>query len=246
MKQLLIINNKGGCGKTTIATNLAGFYAASGTPTALLDYDPQGSSNRWLELRPENAVPIHQVFAAKRLTGAVTRSFAHRIPPDTKRVVIDTPASMKRLEMLEMLRKASTILVPMLPSAIDRHVTLEFLSELLTLCRQSGCNAPVGVIANRVRTNTRAYRQLMQSIEEINLPLVASLRDTQNYIHSSEAGLSIAELNSRTVEVDRQQWWSLFQWLEADRIEARSLTLEDRQRELESVMVKREFVFQPS
>ena len=219
MKQLLIMNNKGGCGKTTIATNLAGFYAASGTATALLDYDPQGSSNRWLEQRPESAPPIHQVFAAKRLNGAVTRSFAHRIPPQTQRVVIDTPASMKRLEMLEMIRKASTILVPMLPSAIDRHVTLEFLDELLTLCRQSGCSVPIGIIANRVRTNTRAYRQLIQNLEQINLPLVASLRDTQNYVRSSEQGLAVAELNCRSIETDRQQWWSLIQWLETDRFE---------------------------
>ncbi|MEJ2422988.1 MAG: ParA family protein [Candidatus Thiodiazotropha sp.] len=142
MKRLLILNSKGGCGKTTIATNLAGYYAASGTPTALLDYDPQGSSKRWLEQRSEKLSNIHGVFAAKSVQGAVTRSFAQRVPGETRRIVVDTPASMKRMDMMEMLRSASAVIVPVLPSAIDRHVTVDFLRELTTLCRQMGIKIP--------------------------------------------------------------------------------------------------------
>ncbi|MEN8167015.1 MAG: ParA family protein [Pseudomonadota bacterium] len=219
MKQLLIINNKGGCGKTTIATNLAGFYAASGTPTALLDYDPQGSSNRWLELRPDSVASIHGVFAGKPVQGGMTRTFAQRVPAETKRVILDTPASMKRLEMMTILRKASAVVVPVLPSAIDQHVTLDFLDELMTLCRQSAFNIPIGIAANRVRSNTRAYRQLIENLKGIAIPLVASFRDSQNYVRASEEGCSIAELNTRSITADRQQWWSLINWLETGQLD---------------------------
>ena len=215
MKRLLILNSKGGCGKTTIATNLAGYYAASGTSTALLDYDPQGSSQRWLALRPGELSNIHGVFAAKPTQGAVTRSFAQRVPGETERIVVDTPASMKRLEMMEMLRSASAVIVPVLPSAIDRHVTLDFLEELTTLCRQMGINIPVGIVANRVRLNTRAFKQLQETLEKLDVPLVAFLRDTQNYVYAAETGCAIVELKAASsMKKDRQQWLALINWLE--------------------------------
>ena len=214
MKRIVIINNKGGCGKTTIATNLAGFYASSGTASTLLDYDPQGSSNRWLELRPESLTSIHGIFASSPVPSGMTRSFAHRIPPGSKRLVVDTPASIKRLEMSDLLRKATAVVVPVLPSAIDRHVTLDFLEQLTTLCRQSSFKVPIGIVANRVRSNTRAYRQLIQDLDKIALPLVGVFRDTQNYVQAAEEGRSIAELDTRSIKVDRRQWWSLIHWLE--------------------------------
>ncbi|MGD8910519.1 MAG: ParA family protein, partial [Chromatiales bacterium] len=135
-KRILILNGKGGCGKTTIATNLAGYYASSGTPTALIDNDPQGSSTKWLDTRSQELSAIHGVYAGKPTPCGVTRAFTLRVPAETRREIIDTPASLKRLEMMDLLRKASAVIVPLLPSAIDRHVTLDFLSELTTLCRQ--------------------------------------------------------------------------------------------------------------
>ncbi|MCU7847908.1 MAG: ParA family protein [Candidatus Thiodiazotropha sp. (ex Lucinoma kastoroae)] len=218
MKRLLILNSKGGCGKTTIATNLAGHYASSGTSTALLDYDPQGSSQRWLELRPGKCSNIHGVFAGKPTQGGVTRSFALRVPGDTRRIVVDTPASMKRLEMMEMLRTASAVIVPVLPSAIDRHVTLDFLNELTTLCRQMAINLPIGIVANRVRINTRSFKMLKETLEDFNIPLVAFLRDSQNYVHAAETGYAIAELKQPTLKKDQQQWSMLINWLETGQL----------------------------
>jgi len=214
MKRIVIINNKGGCGKTTLATNLAGFYAASDMPTTLLDYDPQGSSNRWLELRPDDLSPIHRIFACEPIPAGMTRSFAQRVPPETKRLIVDTPASIKRLEMSDLLRKATAVVVPVLPSAIDRHVTLDFIEQLTTLCRQSSYHVPIGIVANRVRSNTRAYRQLIKDLDELAIPLVGVFRDTQNYVRAAEEGKSIAELESRSIQVDRHQWWSMIHWLE--------------------------------
>jgi chromosome partitioning protein len=214
MKRIVIINNKGGCGKTTIATNLAGFYAAAGTATTLLDYDPQGSSNRWLKLRPENLPAIHRIFACGPVPAGMTRSFAQRVPAETKRLIVDTPASIKRLEMSDLLRKATAVVVPVLPSAIDRHVSLDFIEQLTTLCRQSSFKVPIGIVANRVRSNTRAYRQLINDLDEIAIPLVGVFRDTQNYVRAAEEGMSIAELDSRSIQTDRRQWWSVIHWLE--------------------------------
>ncbi|MES9926867.1 MAG: hypothetical protein ABW158_02035, partial [Candidatus Thiodiazotropha sp. 6PDIVS] len=155
---------------------------------------------------------------AKPTQGAVTRSFAQRVPGETQRVVVDTPASMKRLDMMDMLRNASAVIVPVLPSAIDRHVTLDFLQELTTLCRQMGINIPVGIVANRVRLNTRAFKQLQETLALLDIPLVAFLRDTQNYVHAAENGCAIVELKTASMKKDRQQWLALIDWLESSHI----------------------------
>jgi chromosome partitioning protein len=218
MKRLLILNSKGGCGKTTIATNLAGYYASTGTPTALIDNDPQGSSTKWLDIRPQEMSAIHGVFAGKPTPGGVTRSFSLRVPAETQRVIIDTPASLKRLEMMDLLRKASAVIVPLLPSAIDQHVTLEFLNELTTLCRQMSLQLPMGIVANRVRLNTRSFKQLREIVEESEVPLVAYLRDTQSYVHAAEEGCSINELKARGHKQELLQWSALVYWLENGRI----------------------------
>jgi chromosome partitioning protein len=218
MKRLLILNSKGGCGKTTIATNLAGYYASSGTETALIDQDPQGSSRRWLELRPERLSNIHGVYAGKPTQAGVTRAFAMRVPGETQRIIIDTPASMKKMEMMELLRSASAIIVPLLPSAIDRHVTLDFLNQLVTLCRQMNIKVPMGIVANRVRMNTRSFKHLKDILENVDIPLVAYLRDTQGYVRAAEEGCSLVELKESVMKQERLQWTALIYWLETGKI----------------------------
>jgi chromosome partitioning protein len=216
MKRLLILNSKGGCGKTTIATNLAGYYASTGTPTALIDNDPQGSTKKWLDIRPQELSTIHGVFAGKPTPDGMTRTFALRVPIETQRVIIDTPASMKRLEMMDLLRKASAVIVPLIPSAIDRHVTLHFLRELTTLCRQMSIQLPMGIVANRVRLNTRSFRQLREILDESEIPLVAYLRDTQSYVCAAEEGCSVSELKSYVHKQELLQWAALVNWLESE------------------------------
>jgi chromosome partitioning protein len=218
MKRLLILNSKGGCGKTTIATNLAGFYAASGMSTTLFDYDPQGSSQRWLELRDDQLPDIHGVFAARTTQGSVTRTFALRVPQDTQRIIVDTPASMKRLEMMEMLRTATAIVVPVLPSGIDCHVTLDFLKQLNDLVRQMGHDLPIGIVANRVRLNSQAFKKLRETIDELEVPLVASLRESQDYVSAAESGCAIVDLKEPAFQKDDQQWSILINWLETGQL----------------------------
>jgi chromosome partitioning protein len=218
MKRLLILNSKGGCGKTTIATNLAGFYAASGMSTSLFDYDPQGSSQRWLDLRDEQLPDIHGVFAVKTTPDGVTRTFALRVPPDTKRIIVDTPASMKRLDMMDMLRSATAVVVPVLPSGIDCHVTLDFLKQLNELVRQMELDLPIGIVANRVRINSDAFQKLKESLEDFDAPLVAFLRESQNYVYAAESGCAIVDLKQPAFKKDDQQWSILINWLETGQL----------------------------
>ena len=215
LKKIVVINSKGGCGKTTLSTNLAGYYAANGYPTALYDYDPQDSAARWLQQRSGEMPRIHGVAAAHAPAQGVTRSFQMRLPPETQRLVLDTPASLKRMELIEILRNAAAIIVPILPSTIDSHVTVNFVQDLRTEIRLHAPAAPVAVVANRVRRNTRAFHALLQFLEARDMTPVTCLRDSQNYVHAAAAGVGIHELQSNLTRVDREHWQPLLDWLEA-------------------------------
>lgn len=213
MRRVVVINSKGGCGKTTIASSLAACYASSGRATALLDYDPQGSSMAWLEQRGADRAPIHGVRAAGG-GAAVTRTFRLSVPPETERVVVDTPASLKRMELVDLIRGAAAILIPVLPSGIDQHVTAAFVGELETAARQAAHGVPVGLVANRTRTGSRAHRNLLERLAALDLPVVATLRETQHYVRCTEQGIGIHELKGASAGVDRKQWQALLEWLE--------------------------------
>jgi len=224
MDKILIINSKGGCGKTTVATNLASLYAAKGVATALYDYDPQGSASRWLELRDKHQPTIHGVNAARADQVGVTRSFLMRVPPETSKIIIDTPASLKRMEHIELLRGVTAILIPLMPSVIDIFVARGFVADLLKMARSAAPNAPIGVIANRVRQNTHAYQNLQKVLTDLDLPLITWLRDTQHYLQAVEQGMGVHELSSKRALVDREHWNSIIDWLEEgseDRVTAR-------------------------
>jgi len=117
-----------------------------------------------------------------------------------------------------MLKSASAVIVPLLPSAIDRHVTLDFLNELLTLCRQMAIDIPMGIVANRVRLNTRSFRHLKDILDHVEIPLVAYLRDTQSYVHAAEEGCAVAELKDPAMKKEMLQWTALIYWLETGRL----------------------------
>ena len=214
LKKIVVINSKGGCGKTTLSTNLAGYYAANGYPTALYDYDPQDSAARWLQQRTGELPRIHGVAAAHAPAAGITRSFQMRLPPETQRLVLDTPASLKRMELIEILRNATAIIVPILPSTIDSHVTMNFIQDLQAEIRMHAPAAPIAVVANRVRRNTRAFHALLDFLGARDLTPVTCLRDSQNYVHASAAGVGIHELQSNHTRVDREHWQPLLDWLE--------------------------------
>jgi chromosome partitioning protein len=214
IRKIVVINSKGGCGKTTLSTNLASYYAVNGFPCALFDYDPQDSAIRWLNQRPANLARIHGVAAAHPPEGNLTRSFQLRVPPETQRLVLDTPASMKRMDLIEVLRDASAVIIPILPSFIDCRVSSAFIRDLRTEMRMHAPDAPLAIVANRVRRNTRAFHNLLEFLDEEGSPPVACLRDSQYYVQAAAEGLGVHEIKAGLTRDDRVQWESLINWLE--------------------------------
>jgi len=209
----MLLNPKGGCGKTTITTSLASYFASRKCSTAIIDHDAQGSSTRWLDVRPEAYPHIHGIPAYRNPKG-VTRSWHLRIPRETECAIVDTPAGLKGPELADLVRKADIILIPVLPSHIDFDAVRGLMDELNALRPVREGEARVGLIANRVRVNTRIYRELDGFARELGTRFITRLRDSQNYIRAAELGLGIYELKGANTRPDRQQWARLLAWLD--------------------------------
>lgn len=216
MRRIVVMNTKGGCGKTTIATNLASYYARLGHATALFDYDAQRSSSHWLSLRTGGAASIHGVTACEREKPGITRSWQLRVPPQTERVVVDTPAGIERTELFDHLRQVDAILIPVLPSPIDTSAAADFVRDLFLLGRLRRDRIQVGIIPNRVRTNTRAFQALERFLASLNIPVVAQLRDIQAYVRATDQGQAVHELPDSGAARERRHWHSIYRWLERD------------------------------
>ena len=216
MQRIIVLNPKGGSGKTTIATNLAAYYAFTGRHPALMDLDPQGSSTRWLKKRPVEAPPIHGIAAFER-SSAVTRSWQLRVPAECDTVIIDTPAALDAQRLPEITRGADAVLVPVMPSDIDIHAAAKCIADLLLVAKIRRSEGRLGILANRVRSNTLISQALMRFLTSLDIPLVATLRDTQNYVRSSQAGIGIHEMPTWQVQKDLEDWDRLEDWLSARR-----------------------------
>jgi len=216
VRRIAVLNCKGGCGKTMLATNLASHYVARGLQTALLDYDPQGSAVRWLSLRDRRCAPIHGIDGSRSSRG-VTRTWHMRLPQETERVVIDTPAGVRGHELCDLVRHSELIVIPVLPSDADIHSSTNFIAELLLDAKVRSSNARVAVVANRVRENTRMFKALERFLNRLEFPFVAAFRDTQSYVQASQSGIGINEIQPQyRLQHELRQWTTLVDWLESD------------------------------
>src|SRR5437868_4201438 len=188
----LVINPKGGSGKTTVATNLASYFAAQ-VPTALMDYDAQGSSLNWLKQRQMHLPRIHGGNAAPARPGRL-RSMDMRVPEETRQLVIDAPAGASGLLLQEMLSRTNCILIPVAPSSIDIHATANFIRDLLLAGRIRANNIRLAVIANRVRKSMPVYQPLERFLNSLNLPLVARLGDSDVFLSAAESGIGVFDM----------------------------------------------------
>ena len=213
LRKIVVLNPKGGSGKSTLATNIAGFIAISGHPVALMDYDPQGSTMRWLQNRSSRSPPVHGIAAFEN-DNSMTRSWQVRIPDGIRYVVIDTPAALPLHDLSEFTRGTHAILVPVLPSDVDIHAASRLVANMLIVAKVSRRMGRLGVVANRVRENTLGYRKLMRFLERLSIPLIGELRDSQNYVHAANYGLSIAEMPRSRVPKDLESWTPIIGWLE--------------------------------
>jgi chromosome partitioning protein len=206
MLKILVASSKGGCGKTTIATNLAANFAQSGKNTVLVDADRQGSSMRWAEKRAGLAAPVLPLSALKA-------GWQDRIPADAERVVIDAPAGIRSSEMGELLHDVSAILIPVLPSRIDLEASSNFIHEVGNLPRVKRGTLAVGLVANRLKPWTTASQTAIDEIKALPFPLVAQLRDTQGYVLMAGLGKSVFDYQSEMIRSHQEDWEKLLRWL---------------------------------
>ena len=210
MSTTLVINSKGGSGKTTVATNLASYFAANRIPAAIMDYDPQGSCLDWLRLRASFARKIHGANAAPQKTGL--RSLGMHVPADTRQLIIDAPAGASGLLLQEMLARADCVVVPVQPSAIDIHATANFIRDLLLNGRLRARKIRLGVVANRVRRSTPVYQPLERFLNSLGLPFLARLADSEVFVEAAETGLGIFEMGGAAT-AEREQFMPIVEWV---------------------------------
>jgi chromosome partitioning protein len=212
MQRIVVLNPKGGSGKTTIAINLASFYALQGERPTLMDFDPQASAARWVRKRQASQAPIHLINAFE-IDSRVTRAFQLRVPDATGRVIVDTPAGIEATEMPELTANADKILVPVLPSDIDIHACARCITSLLLVAKVRRSDCRLAIIANRVRRNTRMYQSLTRFLGTLDIPIIATIRDSQNYVRGAELGLGLHEMKHYQVSEDLPAWEPLLAWL---------------------------------
>ncbi|MFW5330813.1 AAA family ATPase [Hydrogenophaga sp. ZJX-1] len=203
MPVVVVANPKGGVGKSTLSTNVAGYFASQGHSVMLGDADRQQSSALWLKLRPEAARPI--------ATWNISHDLIARPPRDTSHVVLDTPAGLHGWRFKDVLKLADKVLVPLQPSIFDIYATRAFLDELAET--RHADQLDIGIVGMRVDARTIAADKLHEFVDSLGLPVLGYLRDTQNYIHLAARGLTVFDVSPSRVEKDLQQWQGICDWL---------------------------------
>ncbi len=206
MPVVVVANPKGGVGKSTVATNLAGYFASLGHTVMLGDTDKQQSSRAWLSLRPAAAPPI--------ATWDINADYIARPPKGTTHVVLDTPAGLHGWRFNDVLKLADHIIVPVQPSMFDILATQDFLHKLANEKKIRHGEAKLGIVGMRVDARTRAAEQLQRFIDNLNLPLLTHLRDTQNYVQLAAHGLTLWDVAPSRVPKDLQQWEPVARWFD--------------------------------
>jgi len=206
MPVIVVANPKGGVGKSTLATNLAGYFASRGHAVLLGDIDRQQSVRAWLDIRPPQAAPIK--------SWDVSEDFVARPPKGTSHVVLDTPAGLHGWRLNDVLKIADKVLVPLQPSIFDILATQDFLRRLAQEAAVREGQIDVGIIGMRVDARTRSAEQLQRFIEGLNLPVLSYLRDTQNYVQLAAHGLSLWDISIARVQRDIAQWQAIISWVD--------------------------------
>jgi chromosome partitioning protein len=205
MPIVVVANPKGGVGKSTLSTNVAGYFASQGHAVMLGDADRQQSSRLWLQLRPPAARPI--------ATWAVSPDLIARPPRGTSHVVLDTPAGLHGWRFKDVLRMADKVLVPLQPSIFDIYATRAFLDEVAGFREDD--RRKIGIVGMRVDGRTIAADKLQEFVAGLDLPVLGFLRDTQNYIHLAARGLTLFDVAPGRVDKDLHQWRGICDWLDS-------------------------------
>jgi chromosome partitioning protein len=202
----VVINPKGGVGKSTLATNLAGYYANQGRQVMLGDVDKQQSAREWLKFRPDTVAPIH--------TWEIEAGKPAKLPKGTTHAVIDTPAGLSGKLLDTVIKSANRVIVPLQASMFDILSTKSFLEDLANDKSVRESDALVGVVGMRVDSRTRSYDELQRFLDGLGLPVLGNIRNTQNYVQLAARGLTLFDVSPGRVEQDLEQWKPILKWLE--------------------------------
>ena len=204
MPVIVVANPKGGVGKSTVSTNIAGYFASRGHAVMLGDVDVQQSSRLWLQLRPPQARPIQ--------SWNIDADNIAKPPKGVTHVVLDTPAGLHGKRLREVIKRADRIVVPLQASVFDVFATRAFMDELATSRKME--DVPVALVGMRVHERTLSADKLRTMADQLGWPLLTILRDTQNYVHLAASGLTLFDVARAKVERDLEQWQPLCRWLD--------------------------------
>lgn len=204
MPVIVVANPKGGVGKSTVSTNIAGYFASRGHAVMLGDVDVQQSSRLWLQLRPPQARPIQ--------SWDIDADNIAKPPKGVTHVVLDTPAGLHGKRLREVIKRADRIVVPLQASVFDVFATRAFMDELATSRKME--DVPVALVGMRVHERTLSADKLRTMADQLGWPLLTILRDTQNYVHLAASGLTLFDVARAKVERDLEQWQPLCRWLD--------------------------------
>jgi chromosome partitioning protein len=205
MQNILVANPKGGCGKTTLATNVAGWLAGKRQRVALADHDPQRSASEWLARRPKLFPAIVGL-----LPGATKKALKE---VDPQWLVVDSPAGLHGEELREALNQANVLLVPLAPSVFDMAATAHFLASIAHYKAVKSGEMAIGIVAMRVDARTHSAAELDEFLKNFDFPVIAHLRDTQVYVHCARDGATVFDLPRSRAEQDWEQWKPLTRWI---------------------------------
>jgi len=209
MRSILVVNPKGGCGKTTIATNLATYYSVWGMSTALVDLDPQQSSTDWLRVRPKDENPIQGFNGLKG-----------KIYPDadTERIIYDCPARTDSKKVAKLIDLVDVVIIPVMPSSIDMRVAAKFIADIVGKVKAADSNVIMGVVANRTQKNYHSHGALVKFLKALDVPFVGALRNSQNYVKAADSGVGIFEVPLSEAKQDMKEWEPILHWIEGKRV----------------------------
>ncbi len=206
MQTVLVASSKGGCGKSTLVTNLAVCHACKGRNVTVVDADPQGSSLAWCARRPDTLPGVLGLEGARQST-------FDKVPPDTDVLLIDSPAGIQDRMLEPLLEHADAVLVPVLPSVFDFDAGVAFTERLATVGRIRRGKLPVAMVANRLKPWTRASQEMLVELRQLRFPVAGHIRDSQAYVLLSGLGKGIFDYHSEYVRSHQRDWRRTLNWL---------------------------------
>jgi chromosome partitioning protein len=206
MPVIAVVNRKGGSGKTTLATHISAWCAAQGLSVMLGDVDRQQSTRSWLKARQPGLPSI--------APWAIDQKNMLRVPSGITHVVLDTPGGLHGFELARVVMFADAIVVPVCHSAFDRDSAAQCIEELKSLPRVASGRCRVATVGMRIDGRTRGAEVLDAWSEKLGVAFLGTLRDTQNYVHSIERGITIFDMPPGATATDRAQWQPLLAWLD--------------------------------